>query len=74
MESISGHKRVRGFSKEENKRRYYLHEELRKIGVKIDTKERIVFVPIQEEVTNDLIIELGGFFGYQIQTYAFNNI
>ncbi|GEM_PF-3642504 len=32
MEKIKGHSRVRGFSKEENKRRYKLHKEIRKMG------------------------------------------
>lgn len=71
MEIIKGHKRVRGFSKEENKRRYYLHKKIRKIGGKISTSQRIVFVPLDEDVTNPDVIELGKIYGYQIQTEAF---
>ena len=31
----------------------------------------MVFVPLEDELTNPLIIELGKKFGYQIQTEAF---
>lgn len=73
MKSTTKHSRSRGFSKKENKRRYALHSSIRKMGGVINTRQRIVFVPLGEDVTDVNIIELGKVFGYQIQTEAFKN-
>lgn len=62
---------VRGFSKEENKQRYFLHKKIREKGGKISTAQRVVFVPLADIVNDPFIIELGKQFGYQIQTEAF---
>ena len=64
---------VRGFSKDENKRRYFLHKKIREKGGKISTPKRIVFIPLEEDVSDPLIIELSRRFGYQVQTEAFTS-
>ena len=71
MKTSKRHPRLRGFSLEENKRRYFLHKEIRKLGGVISTRTRVIFVPIEDEIQNPYIIELGSVFGYQIQTEAF---
>lgn len=64
---------VKGFSKSENQRRYFLHYQIRQKGGKISTLQRIVFIPLNQDVRDPLIIELSRRFGYQVQTEAFPN-
>ncbi|MDV3751155.1 hypothetical protein CMU19_07130 [Elizabethkingia anophelis] len=69
---MAGHPRVRGFTKEDNKRRYALHRVLRKEGYKIVSKSRTIYISVGASlVENASAIELVRYFGYAIQTSAF---
>lgn len=75
MEIIKGHKRVRGFTKEDNKQRYKLHKEARKDGFIVLTRSRIVLIPIEDsETDNSHVKELVKNFGYQLQTVCFSSL
>ena len=65
---------TKGFTKKENQRRYALHRTIRKLGGVVSTKNRTIFIPIEQEELPPQIIELGKRFGYNIQTQLFTNL
>lgn len=40
---------TKGFTKKENQRRYALHRTIRKLGGVVSTKNRTIFIPIEQE-------------------------